>query len=141
MVCGGVDVHQTGERRPMISNRAVWQQRGCGLDDRCVLVPVRTHEVITIASENPWKEWVGWWWSSSSSCCVRPRQLGGKDHKRTAAAIDFPPPPLPHHGQGECSRPSPVPAKTFRQTSACPRRALSSRPARAPGHERLTKMA
>ena len=48
MVCGGVDVHQTGERRPMISNRAVWQQRGCGLDDRCVLVPVRTHEVITI---------------------------------------------------------------------------------------------
>ena len=32
----------------MISNRAVWQQRGCGLDDRCVLVPVRTHEVITI---------------------------------------------------------------------------------------------
>ena len=140
MVCGGVDVHQTGERGPMFSNRAVWQQRGCGLDDRCVLVPVRTHEVITIASENPWKEWVGWWWSSSSSCCVRPRQLWGKDHKRTAAAIDFPPPPLPHHGQGECSRPSPVPAKTFRQTSG-PRRAVPSRPARAPGHERLTKMA
>ena len=32
----------------MISNRAVWQQRGCGLDDRCVPVQVRTHEVITI---------------------------------------------------------------------------------------------
>ena len=37
-----------GRGDQMISNRAVWQQRGCGLDDRCVLVPVRTHEVITI---------------------------------------------------------------------------------------------
>ena len=46
----------------------------------------------SLPSVNPWKEWVGWW-SSSSSSCVRPRQLWGKDHKRTAAAIDFPPPP------------------------------------------------